>query len=126
MAYYGPNAEILGNVKLTLWHYHAVTDLKSYLQNIILLFFVDLSSAIIVGIILWTMCKINILKTLQSIQKDLWHLLAIAETLGTLLVNMNNIDTDNQHILCTTYLQSHEISKFFHLELCPKFYWNWR
>ena len=94
MAYYGPNAEILGNVKLTLWHYHAVTDLEQYLGNIILLFVVDFSSAIICGIILWTMCKINMFKTLQSIQKDLWHYMAIsdAKSITDVNISINNRD----------------------------------
>ena len=94
MAYYGPNAEILGNVKLTLWHFRAVTDLEQYLGNIILLFVVDFSSAIICGIILWTMCKINMFKTLQSIQKDLWHYMAIsdAKSITDVNISINNRD----------------------------------
>ena len=94
MAYYGPNAEILGNVKLSLWHFRAVTDLEQYLGNIILLFVVDFSSAIICGIILWTMCKINMFKTLQSIQKDLWHYMAIsdAKSITDVNISINNRD----------------------------------
>ena len=35
MAFYGPNAELIGNVKLTLWQYEAVTDINVFLENII-------------------------------------------------------------------------------------------
>ena len=80
MAYYGPNAEIIGNVKFNQWHFKAITDLEQYVSNLALLFIVDLSSAMICGVILWTTCKINMFKTLQKIQKDLWYFIAIYDT----------------------------------------------
>ena len=38
MAYYGPNAELIGNVKLTLWKYEAVTDVNELLKNLFFIF----------------------------------------------------------------------------------------
>ena len=81
MSFYGPNAKILGNIKLTLWHYQEVTDGVSYIGKLLLLFAIDLCSAIVNGILLWTTCKINIFKTLQMIQKELWLIMAIQEAL---------------------------------------------
>jgi len=33
--YYGPNAEILGNVKLDLWHFRPVLDFGNYVKNVL-------------------------------------------------------------------------------------------
>ena len=90
MAYYGPNAEFMGNVKFNQWHFKAITDLEQYISNIALLFFVDLSSAMISGVILWSTCKINIFKILQKIQKDLWYFIAIKNTYKYLQVSNSN------------------------------------
>ena len=79
MAYYGPNAELIGNVKLTLWQYEAVTDINEFLKNIILLFAIDFSSGVVNGLLLWTTCQINCLKTLKNIQKGFWHIMGLQE-----------------------------------------------
>ena len=60
IAYYGPNAEILGSVKLDLWHFKPVLDIGNYMQNLFMLFSVDFMSLIMNGIILRTICNINI------------------------------------------------------------------
>ena len=78
-AFYGPNAEILGNVKATVWHYRAVQDAGAYLQNIMIFILVDFSSGIINGILLWTTCKINVLEVLKNIQKTFWLIWATQE-----------------------------------------------
>ena len=87
MAYFGPNAELMGNIKLTLWHYQAVSDIKVFLQNLSLFFCIDFMSGVINGIILWTSCKINIFKILQKIQKENWLIMAIQEAYLVLEVN---------------------------------------
>ena len=60
IAYYGPNSEILGNVKLDQWHFKPVLDIGNYMQNLFMLFGVDFLSLIMNGIILQTTCNINI------------------------------------------------------------------
>ena len=78
-AFYGPNAEILGNVKATVWHYRAVLDLGAYLKNIMIFFVVDTMSFLINGILLWTTCKINVLEVLKNMQKTFWLIWATQE-----------------------------------------------
>ena len=78
-AFYGPNAEILGNVKATVWHYRAVQDAGAYLQNIMIFILVDFSSGIINGILLWTTCKINVFTVLKNMQKTFWLIWATQE-----------------------------------------------
>ena len=79
MGWYGGNGEILGNIKLTIWHYAAIHDLGAFLQNLLLFLFVDFMSFVTNGILLWTTVKINIFKTLQILQRDFWLPMAIFE-----------------------------------------------
>ena len=80
MAYYGPNAELLGNIKLAIWHFESpITDIDAYLFNITQLVIVDLLSFVIIGILIWYHCKINVLKMIKNSQRELWHVFAFVE-----------------------------------------------
>ena len=79
MAFYGPNAELIGNVKLTLWQYEAVTDINELLKNIFLFFAIDFSSAVVNGFLLWKTCRINSFKILKQMQKNYWHIMGLQE-----------------------------------------------
>ena len=77
MAFFGPNADNFGNIKLSLWQYQAISDPKDYVLNICLLGSVDSLSFVFNGVLLWATCKINVLDTLKNLQKDFWLLFAI-------------------------------------------------
>ena len=79
IAYYGPNAEILGNVKLDLWQYKPILDFGNYMQNLLILFSVDFMSLIMNWIILQTICNINIFKVLKKIQSEFWLIMAVQQ-----------------------------------------------
>ena len=79
IAYYGPNAEILGNIKLDLWQYKPVLDFGNYMKNVFILFVVDFMSLVINGIILHASCNINIFKTFQKIQCEFWLIMAVQQ-----------------------------------------------
>ena len=81
MAYYGPNADILGNVKLNIWHFQApINDINTFVMTLSLLFAIDFLSFIINAIILWKICKINALAVLKSLQKKYGYLMFVSET----------------------------------------------
>ena len=79
IAYYGPNAEILGCVKLTLWHYKSVLDIEKYMKNIFLLFSIDFMSLMMNWIILKTTCNINIFKSFQILQSEFWLIMVVQQ-----------------------------------------------
>ena len=79
IAYYGPNAEILGSVKLEIWHFKSLLDIGNYMKNLFILFAVDFMSFIINGIILQTTCNINIFKMLKKIQSEFWLIMAVQQ-----------------------------------------------
>ena len=76
-AYYGPNAEMFGNIKFGGWHYTAITDINRLYKNLCLLFFVDMCSVILCSIILWVTCKINLLRVYIQMLKNFWLLMAV-------------------------------------------------
>ena len=79
IAYYGPNAEILGNFKLELWQFRPVLDIGNYMKSVFILFVVDFASLVINGIILHTTCNINIFKFCQNIQSEFWLIMAVQQ-----------------------------------------------
>jgi len=80
MAYYGPNGDIIGCIKLIMWQHQAVSRVDKYMRNLSLFTLVGASSFLTNAIILWFTCKINIVKTLQKVQSKFWLYLAIQES----------------------------------------------
>ena len=68
-AYYGPNSELIGNVKSSLWQYKEVEDVDHAIENISLFFLIDLICGIACSIILWISCRINLLRVYVAFQK---------------------------------------------------------
>ena len=87
-AYLSPNAGIIGGIKLDLWHYPAISDFEGFIQNLILLFAIDMLSFIVNAGLLWKYCKINLMKSLQKLQNDFWFLMLVVES--TLFLEVNN------------------------------------
>ena len=59
-AYYGPNAEIIGNVKNDYWRYEKVDDLGQKLNLIFIFFVIDAIRAMIFGLVLWIFYRLNL------------------------------------------------------------------
>ena len=86
LAYYDPNAEIMGSVKLKIWHHQNVIDgMEAFAINVGFLAGVDFISFIINGFIVWKFCNVNPMKVLHKIQKRYWFVMMTLEayTLGT-------------------------------------------
>ena len=86
IAYYGPNAEILGSVKLDLWQFKPILDFDKYMTSLFMLFSVDFLSLIMNGIILWTTCNINMFKVFRKIQSEFWLIMAVQQAYSLLEV----------------------------------------
>ena len=86
IAYYGPNAEVLGSVKLDLWQFKPILDIDNYMTSLFMLFSVDFLSLIMNGIVLWTTCNINIFKIFRRIQSEFWLIMAVQQAYSLLEV----------------------------------------
>ena len=71
MAYYGPNANILGNIGCTIWKFEKVGELNSLIGVVIMAAF-DSVSAIFAGGLLWMCCRINIFDEYCKTIKKYW------------------------------------------------------
>ena len=89
MAYFGPNAELMGNIKLEIWHFKKpIMDIEAYLIKVSLLMAVDLFSVVVNGALLWHFCKINVVKVMKKLQQKFWLPFTIVE--GFLLMSVIN------------------------------------
>ena len=79
ITYYGPNAEMLGTVKLDLWSFKPVMDIENYALNLFILFVVDFMSLVFNGIILQTTCNIKVFEIFQNIQREFWLVMAVQQ-----------------------------------------------
>lgn len=92
IAYYGPNAGLLGNVQLAIWHFERpIDDIGAYVFNVFLFFAVDLLSLVVNAVILWKVCNINLLKKMKKLQHCFWHVFAITEAFLMIEVYKNAI-----------------------------------
>ena len=59
IAYYGPNAGIIGNVKNDYWQFEKVEDLVKKFENILILLIIEACRGVCFGTILWHFCRLN-------------------------------------------------------------------
>ena len=76
MAYYGPNATILGNVKNHYWGYEKVDDINHVFVMLFLLFAVDTVSVLFNAILLWNAVNINLFQEFSLIIGKYWFFIA--------------------------------------------------
>ena len=80
IAYFGPNAQLMGNIQLAIWQFQRpITDIQAYLFKVSLLMVVDIFSLFLNGVLLWHFCKINMVKVMKKLQGEFWFPFAIAE-----------------------------------------------
>ena len=71
LAYFGPNAEVLGNIKNSYFHYTAVEDVWSSFQMLCIIMCIDLGFLIITFGTLYKFANMNMLKVIQTSIKSL-------------------------------------------------------
>ena len=89
VAYFGPNAELFGNISNSYWSYKSIEDLQETLENMMLLFLIDFSSTILSSIILWFSCSINLWKVFVVLQKEFKNAFCVSLGYIALIVSIN-------------------------------------
>ena len=77
MAYYGPNAEIIGNVGNSDFHYKEVSDLLGFMGDLTGMFVIDLIGCFVTGLVLWKYASVDLMSEAQKILKLFWALISI-------------------------------------------------
>ena len=105
IAYFGPNAEILGNVRNDYWHFKKVTNVFNKLKKIGLLFIVDAIRAICLSLVLSLTCNLNMYKTYCEITQRYGFLFLayLAAFLNLVFSNYDLIEYYLQIILLICY-----------------------
>ena len=76
MAYYGPNASILGNVKNDYWGYEKVDDIDHTFLMLFILFAVDTVSVLFNALLLWKSVNVNLFKEICLTLGKYWFFFA--------------------------------------------------
>lgn len=77
IAYYGPNANILGNIRNEYWQFTAVKDVEKLIINVFKMFFIDLCSILIGGMFLWKLCGVNLLFECCRTMNSYWKIISV-------------------------------------------------
>ena len=77
MAYYGPNAELLGNVKSEYWQYEAVEDVSGTFLVMLCLFIMGIVCLALSSSILWIFSRVNLFEEFCSVMQKYWYILAM-------------------------------------------------
>ena len=77
IAYYGPNANILGNIRNDYWQFTAVKDVETLMVNVFKMFFIDLCSILIGGMFLWKFCSVNLLFKCCRMMNSYWKIISV-------------------------------------------------
>ena len=93
LAYYGPNAEILGNIRNGYWQFKPIEDIGELVLSVTIMFLIDSSSAIIVGYLLLKACSINFVEETFKVIREKWD--AIAVIIANFLTYVSMIDFFN-------------------------------
>ena len=68
IAYFGPNAQLMGNIQLAIWQFQRpLTDIEAYLFKVSLLMVVDIFSLIFNGVLLWQGVSIHYITSIHYI-----------------------------------------------------------
>ena len=59
LSYYGPNAELMCNIKSANFHCQPIKDIGRYVENLGFFFLVDMVGLMITGILLWSGARIK-------------------------------------------------------------------
>ena len=80
MAYYGPNANLLGYGENNFWPVKVVEDVSWTFQVMLGLFLMDLVCLSLNSSILWIFCKVNLFKEFCLALRKYWYILAVKMT----------------------------------------------
>ena len=95
VAYWGPNAWIIGNIYNQSWHFERVEDFSQPVKIMAILFAIDIISIVLWYILLRVFCRISFYNAFMYIQQQFWLFMAIHEAFS-----LNEVSI-NQRLICT-------------------------
>ena len=77
ICYYGPNAELMGNIKSDYFQNIPVTDIDLFIENVALFLGVELVTIFVSVMLLWMSCGINMFRAYLILMKEFWLMMAV-------------------------------------------------
>ena len=77
LAFYGPNAGILGNIGCEKWAWIKITNLAKFLNNVFRMFAIDFLALVLTSLHLWKKSSTNIMKQLCIDIKSYWPIISV-------------------------------------------------
>ena len=77
VAYHGPNAELIGNVRNGYWQYTKTEDVNHTIEYVFMFFLVDVCSLLVSAALLWCFCRINLYRAYSEIMKEFGSVITI-------------------------------------------------
>ena len=77
LAYYGPNAGILGGIRNDYWHFKKINDIAVVIAELGLMFSIDVFSFILICFLLYQFCNIDFFYEGFQFMKIYWPIMAI-------------------------------------------------
>ena len=106
LAYYGPNAEILGNIQFGCWQFQKIEDIGKVAVAVMIMFLIDSSSALIGFFWLWKSCSMNALDKTYKVIRERWD--AIVGIIANFLIYVSRI---------SSRIYFYSLAEFSHLDL---------
>ena len=93
LAYYGPNADLLGNIQFGCWQFQQIEDIGGVVIAIMTMFLIDTSSVLIGSFWLWKSCSMNFLDKTYKVIRERWD--AIVGIIANFLIYVSRMFSSN-------------------------------
>ena len=77
LAFYGPNAAILGNIGCEKWTWIKIANMNKFLTNVFRMFAIDSLALVLTSLVLWKNSSANIMKQLCTDIKSYWPIISV-------------------------------------------------
>ena len=77
MYYYGPNAELMGNIKSSYFQNIPVLDIDLFIENVAFFLGVELVTIFVSASLLWMSCRINMFRAYLVLLKEFWLMMTV-------------------------------------------------
>ena len=88
LSYYGPNAELMCNIKSSHFHCIPIENIGKYVEKLGFFFLADIISLITTGLFLWFFARINIYQAYVCLQKEFGTIMTLNVATGILVVRI--------------------------------------
>ena len=88
LSYYGPNAELMCNIKSSHFHCTPIENIGKYVENLGFFFLADMVSLITTGLFLWFFARINIYRAYACLQQEFGTIMTLIVATLILIVRI--------------------------------------